>query len=133
MKYLKKFNESIFDEPSYRQIDMEDDDGDVEELEANKYGDLDFSEEEYAQIKYLCDRLNLFIHQFRKRLGLNKKMGPEAHQVINVVKVWKVNKHDGEEWYVLADKDNRFYDVDGFDSLLKLIEKFHNEFLERLK
>lgn len=131
MKHLKKFNESIFDDPSYKEIPKPDFDQDDWEDEANKYKDLKFSKIEISKIKSVCDKLNLSIFPRGKRLGLIKRMGPNQYQVMNMV-IWKVDQHDGVEWYRLADFDYKIYEVDGFDSLLKLIEKFNNEFVERI-
>ena len=131
MKYLKRFNESIFDEPSYEKLpDHDYDAGDYED-EANKYKDLKFSEYEMSKIKSLCDRLNLSIFKRSKRLGLIKRIGPDQYQVINMV-AWKVDQHDGVEWYRLSDFNHKVYAVDGFDSLLFLIEKLNNELVERI-
>lgn len=133
MKHLKRFNESIFDEPSYKEVpppNYEDDDDDYED-EANKYDDLNFSEKELFKIKSLCDKLNLNIFPRSKRLGLIKKMGPNKYEVSNMV-IWKADQYDGVEWYRLADFDHKIYEVDGFDSLLQLIQKFNNEFVERV-
>jgi hypothetical protein len=123
MKHLKRFNESIFDEPSYRKLKVYDYDDDQQD-EVNNREDIQFSKEEMDELKSLCDKLGMTIFDRNTRLGLNKKIDGNTVSMV----VWK----NDDEWYKLYNFTSEFYEADGFDSLLHMIEKFYTEFIENL-
>ena len=122
MKHLKRFNESIFDEPSYRKLKVDVDDDQQDEV--NNREDIKFSKEEMGELKSLCDKLGMTIFQRSARLGLNRSIDGNTVSMV----VWK----NDDEWYKLYNFTSEFYEADGFDSLLHMIEKFYTEFIERV-
>jgi hypothetical protein len=122
MKHLKRFNESIFDEPSYRKLKVDIDDDQQDEI--NNREDIKFSKEEMDGLKSLCDKLGMTIFQRSARLGLNKKIDGNTVSMV----VWK----NDDEWYKLYNFTSEFYEADGFDSLLHMIEEFYTEFIEKV-